>query len=166
MTRSTRGAFELLVFLFVLSRNASLILAISENVFFSICVVGFLNSDRYKKFFKRLINKCREKNIIGNCVFVMDNARIHNSHNIRDFYSVNNLSIQFLALYLCMLNSIKFSFSKIKACVRRRMAKSFTGNFKNLILESVNELTEIDLSGYYSHYFKKLLKAVKTENFN
>ncbi|KAF7698529.1 hypothetical protein CDIK_1475 [Cucumispora dikerogammari] len=83
MARPTRSAPASLVFPSVRSQNVSLISAITRNkVFYSICVVGALNSDRYKGFFERLINKCTEKNIIGNCVFVMDNARIHNSHNI------------------------------------------------------------------------------------
>ncbi|KAF7684981.1 Transposable element Tc3 transposase [Cucumispora dikerogammari] len=167
MARSTRGAPASLVLPSVRGRNVSLISAITRNeVLYSICVVGAVNSDRYKEFFEGLINKCTEKNIIGKCVFVMDNARIHNSHNIRDFYGVNNLSIQFLAPYSYMLNPIEFGFSKIKACVRRKLAEGFTGSFENLILESVNELTETDLRGYYSHILRNCLKAVEMENFN
>ncbi|KAF7696438.1 hypothetical protein CDIK_1884, partial [Cucumispora dikerogammari] len=148
-------------------QNVSLISAITRGeVLYSICAVGAVNSDRYKEFFEGLINKCTKKNIIGNCVFVMDNARIHNSHNIRDFYNVNNLSIQFLAPYSYILNPIEFGFFKIKACVRRKLAEGFTGSFKNLILEFVNELTETDLRGYYSHILRNCLKPVKMENFN
>ncbi|KAG0438494.1 hypothetical protein DMUE_3054 [Dictyocoela muelleri] len=167
MARSIRGAPASVVILLVRGRNVSLISAITRNeVLYLICVVGRVDSEKYKDFFEGLINKCTDKNIIGNCVFVMDNARIHNSNNMRNFYVSNNLTIQFLSPYSYMLNPIEFGFSKIKACVRRKLVEGFTSTFENLILESVNELTESDLRGYHSHILRNCLKAVEVEDFD
>ena len=40
----------------------------------------------------------------------MDNARIHNSLSMRNYYSENDLNVQFLSPYSYMLNPIEFGF--------------------------------------------------------
>ena len=123
MARSARGAPASIIIPAVRGRNVSLISAISrDDVIFSDAIIGPVDSERYKIFFQGLINKCIEKNILSNCVFVMDNARIHNSLIMRNFYEENELIVKFLSPYSYMLNPIVFGFSKIKACVRRKLA--------------------------------------------
>ena len=96
----------------------------------------------------------------------MDNARIHNSLSMRNYYSENDLNVQFLSPYSYMLNPIEFGFSKIKACVRRKLSEGFDGSFVSLIRDSANELTETDLRGYYRHILRNCVKAVESEDFN
>lgn len=101
----------------VRGQNISLISAITrEEVIFSDAITGSVDSEKYKDFFQGLVNKCIEKGILSNYVFVMDNARIHNSQTMRNFYTENELSIQSLSPYSYMLDPIEFGFSKIKAC--------------------------------------------------
>ena len=167
MARSPRGAPASVILPSVRGRNVSFISAITKmGVLFSTCYVGPVDSIRYKEFLAGLLNKCRGKNILDNCVFVMDNARIHNSRDTRAFYEENDLTIQFLSPYSYMLNPIEFGLSKIKACVRRRLSDGFNGSFESLIHDSVRELTGNDLRGYYSHILRNCLKAVELEDFD
>ena len=162
-----RGAPASIILPSVRGRNTSLITAISrEEVLFLKPISGLVDTTKYRDFFMGLIAKCVEKNIITRCTFIMDNARIHNAMMMREFYTKNELTIKFLSPYSYMLNPIEFGFSKIKACVRRRLAEGYNGGFVDLIQESTRELSESDLRGYYNHIVRNCVKAVALEDFN
>ena len=105
------------------------------------------------------------KNILNNCVFVMDDAGVHNSLTMQNFYTENDLIVQFLSPCSYMLNPIDFGFSKVKSCLRRRLVTGFNGRFLNLVRESANELTESDLRENYRHILWNCVKAVDFEDF-
>ena len=106
------------------------------------------------------------KNILSNCVFVMDNAGMHNSLTLWNFYAENEPIVHFLSLYSYMLNPIEFRFLKIGPYVRRGLSDGFGGSFTNLVRESANELTESDFRGYCRHILKSCVKSVELESFD
>ena len=59
----------------------------------------------------------------------MDNARIHSAMMMREFYTENEHTIKFPTPYSYMLNPIEFGFSKIKPCVRRKLAEGYNVAF-------------------------------------
>ena len=64
-----------------------------------------------------------------------------------------------------MLNPIEFGFSKIKACVRRRLAEGYNGGFVDLIQESTRKLSESDSRGVLQSYCAKLCKSSRFVGF-
>ncbi|KAG0435244.1 hypothetical protein DMUE_4816, partial [Dictyocoela muelleri] len=159
--RSSRGNPASAIVPSTRGTNISLISAITDNVvLFATTFVGSVNSDKFIIFFDQLIEKCNQKLIFNNCIFILDNAKIHHSHITKNFFNEKRVNVMFLSPYSYMLNPIEFAFSKIKSIVRRSLAGGFNGSFTDLILDSANQLTANDLQGYSRHIRRNCLKAI------
>ena len=162
MARSVRRAPDSVILPSVRGRNVSLMSAITEEeVLCSLPISGPVDASKYRDFFTELIDNCVEKNIIERCTLLMDNARM-----MREFYTQNEQTFNFLSPYSYMLNLIEFGFSKIKACVRRKQAEGYNGSCMELIKESARELTTTDFRGYYNLIVRNCVIAVALEDFN
>ncbi|KAG0435246.1 hypothetical protein DMUE_4814, partial [Dictyocoela muelleri] len=68
--------------------NVSLISAIyNEKPLFGKTYTGSINSIRFIEFMEELLNICDEYYDLENCIFIMDNAKIHHSNITRGFYN-------------------------------------------------------------------------------
>ncbi|KAG0442200.1 hypothetical protein DMUE_0459 [Dictyocoela muelleri] len=145
----------------------SLISAITNNgILYANTFVGSINATIFIEFMQNLIDVCQNKAILSSCVFIFDNAKIHHAIITKSFIESRNINILYLSPYSYMLNPIEFSFSKIKAIVRRKLGNGYNGSFKDLILDSVNHITREDLENYYRHIINNCGKAVLREDFH
>ncbi|KAF7696496.1 hypothetical protein CDIK_1822 [Cucumispora dikerogammari] len=148
------------------STNQSLIFAISDfEVLFHKIISGPVNTNIFISFLESLISTCRSKNILDSAVFIMDNARIHHSHVLKDFIRTQNINVKYLSPYSYMLNPIEFSFSKIKMIVRRSLSERYEGNFHELISIAVNSITAEDIKGYFRHIERNCLDGLEMRDF-
>lgn len=79
---------------------------------------------------------------------VMDNARIHKTHEVRDVVRSTNLTIKYLPPYSPMLNPIEKCFSKIKTHTRQVLGDNRYHNLVEVIKESVAVVTPNDCANY------------------
>lgn len=147
--------------------NISLIMAINNNeVLYCKCVTGAVNALVFKEFLQSLLMICRNKFENESFTFFADNAKIHHSNIVREFLLSENLNLQFLSPYSYMLNPIEFSFSKIKAMVRRDLSNGFDGELVDLIYRAISTLSSNDLIGYFHHIRSNCVKAIELSDFN
>lgn len=146
--------------------NLTLVSAISKDEpIMAKTFTGSVDSDRFIEFMSELIELCRRKFSIRNCVFIMDNARIHHSQSTRILFNERGINILYLSAYSYMLNPIEFAFSKVKNNVRRSLSSGYNDDFSNLIKNAFFELTTDDMKGYYRHIIRNCIKAVSKEDF-
>jgi transposase len=136
------------------------------EVVLSECVVGSVNSERFKTYMITLINICREWDMLDRTSFFMNNTSIHRSTIISDIINETVINVVWLSPYSYMLNPIEFGFSKIKNHVRGVLTNGYNGSFVDLIIESAARLNSEDLLGCFGHIRRNCARAVEMESFN
>ncbi|KAG0435981.1 hypothetical protein DMUE_4443 [Dictyocoela muelleri] len=165
--RSQRGSTVSVVVPSNRGLNVSLISAISnEEPLFGKTYTGSINSEGFIKFMEELLNICDEYYDLENCIFIIDNAKIHHSNITKGFYNERGLNVLYLSPYSYMLNPIEFAFSKVKSIVRRELSESYNEDFGDLIKNAFFEFSGSDLLGYYGHIHRNCVKGLIREDFN
>ena len=126
---------------------------------------GSVNSERFITFLRELEVILEDRNLLCNSWVIMDNARIHNSNLVKDFYTTSRIHAVFLSPYSYMLNPIEFSFSKIKSIIRNTITTESSGNLTTMINNAINAITSNDVQGWYRHIRRNCALAMTLHEF-
>ena len=96
---------------------------------------------------------------------MMDNARIHKSRRVTEFFRENGVEFQYLPPYTPDLNPIENAFGTVKANYRSE-GIPMTRDAMMAQLGNVLENFNVDLHPYYDRMRTFVQKALHRENFN
>lgn len=134
-------------------RNVSVLAIINENnVLHNNSVVGSFNGE----LFFRFLEECKEKNIIRKDNYViLDNARIHKTQDVMNFFTSNGFNIVFLPPYSPQLNPIEQVFSILKNRYHdvrpRARSSSEIISIVNNVIQSMNDDVSLSFRNLYEH---------------
>jgi transposase len=110
------------------------------------------NSVKFGEFLRETIEKVSLNVNLNGSWFILDNAQIHKTMQIRSLFDERDYTLKYLSPYSYMLNPAENVFSKIKTSVRAKLSE----NNENLVLSNIikvaiTEVTGTDCFNYVSH---------------
>ena len=160
--RSLRGKPAVLTCPTMKSKNISVCAAFNRKGLMMLdIVISSFNSIKFGIFLQKLI-KMIEKKKLNECVFIMDNASIHKTKEIKAMVEKTSHELLYLPPYSPFLNPIENCFSKWKNYVKRSRVKSEKMLYKK-IKEGFNSINPADCDGYWKNMLVYLEKCKKKE---
>lgn len=149
--RSTSGKRVSATVPTIRGRNTTLLSAINgSGVIHQKTFTGSCNSELFSEFLQELdAILVNQHNISDGCIY-MDNARAHTANNTRNVMATLVNNTKFLSPYSYMLNPIEYSFSKIKAIIRRLLTNE-DSSLSNLIRNALSQITKENCEGWFAH---------------
>ena len=161
---SAKGTTPRKVVQSIRSKNYSVCAAISKRqlILFSVQDKPY-NTLTFTDFIGRLINKLQENNCCETN-FVLDNASIHKSENLKNVIELNGYTLQFLPPYSPQLNPIEEVFSKWKSYIKSCNCTNVE-ELNNAILNGSFKISSNDCVAYFNHVKQFAMKALNMEEF-
>lgn len=135
MGRSKKGTRAVIPIPTVRGRINTLIVAASSKgiIHHKIISTGTCNGEIFAIFITELILRMQNDVNLNGSWLILDNARIHGVQQVKNLVEQAGYRLVFLSPYSYMLNPIEQIFSKIKLCVRSKLASAI-GTDVNLVL--------------------------------
>lgn len=160
--RSLRGTSTFVDVPAARTRNISVLAAMNRNgMIYHKVHDKALNGEDFKSALIDLKNTCDERSIV-NCVFIMDNARIHHYSRLNETINDYGIVVEYLPAYSPFLNPIENCFSKWKNYVLRGKANN-EEELKTLIENGFESINSNDCDGYFRKMLRFIVKSEKRE---
>ena len=160
---SPRGSSANVVVSALRSRNITVFCAISTTGYIHFeHHIGAGTAIRFHVFLTALLGIMASQGK-ENCIFVMDNARIHKSPEIRQIITASGHALNFLPPYCPFLNPIEESFYKWKQLVRAGSHQT-EDELMALVASCSTRITAEDCQQYYRHSFSYFQRCMLREN--
>ena len=109
-------------------------------------VTGSVNGDVFEAFVEQIVvpHLCPGK------VVVLDNVPFHRRESIQDLIEAHGATVKFLPPYSPEFNPIEECWSKLKAWLRKRAARTVS-TLQDAITEAIQHVTSSDAKGWFRH---------------
>ena len=87
--------------------------------------------------------------------YLMDNATIHKSKELKQLIDDNKRKIIYNVPYSPENNPIEMVFSKVNLLVKKKRTNDIVNNLKRNIINGFKKITKHDLTGYFNHSLNK-----------
>lgn len=127
-------------------KNISLIAALSvKEVVASVNIYGAVDGVTFEAFVKqKLIPK------IWDACIVMDNARIHQGELVREFIEIAGAKLIYLSAYSPEFSPIENFWSKVKATLRKMVARTYKDLIDGLT-DAMLKVTQENIRNWFAH---------------
>ncbi|KAF7692939.1 hypothetical protein CDIK_2371 [Cucumispora dikerogammari] len=147
-------------------RNLSLISVINDKrVLYSVVIEGGARVQDFKLFLPGLLPILSRFGLRDSCGLFYDNASIHHSREIEDFFVEKELQRTFLSPYSYMLNSIEFCFRKVKTIIRNHIQANHDRSISMRIVNAKNQITQSNMIEYFTLTRRNCKKALNRRDF-
>lgn len=161
--RSKKGTRAKIILPTIRGRNVTLIAAMSSSGILHTKIIdgSTCNGQKFNTFIEDLVSLLHENADMNGAWFIMDNAKIHKTGELKDIISASSYELHFLSPYSYQLNPIEKVFSKIKASVRRLLTdRTGEHSLSELIKQGIETVTPEDCSNYVMHTTRNLSIAI------
>ena len=109
-------------------------------------VTGSVNGDVFEAFIEQIV----VTHLRPGKVLLLDNVRFHHRESIRELVEATGAHVLFLPAYSPEFNPIEECWSKLKAWLRKRAARTVKG-LQDAITEAIHLVTRSNAEGWFRH---------------
>ena len=122
----------------------------NKKVIYTQLVKGSVRKEQFIEFMKETIKRTNNRSS-----YLMDNATIHKSKELKQLIDDNKRKIIYNVPYSPENNPIEMVFSKVKLLVKKKRTNDIVNNLKRNIVNGFKKITKQDLTGYFNHSLNK-----------
>ena len=122
----------------------------NKKVIYTQLVKGSIRKEQFIDFMKETIKRTNNSSS-----YLMDNATIHKSKELRQLIDDNKRKIIYNVPYSPENNPIEMVFSKVKLLVKKKRTNDIVHNLKRNIINGFKKITKHDLTGHFNHSLNK-----------
>jgi transposase len=109
-------------------------------------IEGAVNGDVFEAFVEQvLVPQLRPGKVV-----IWDNVSFHRRESLRELIETHGATVTFLPAYSPELNPIEECWSKLKAWLRKKAARTITA-LQEALTEAIHQVTRKDIEGWFRH---------------